>query len=65
MYPTPDDGTIPDSKFVEILNMVNLGKLVEEHGFKKKYNWSNLSVGEQQKLAMARLFFHKPRFAIL
>ena len=24
-----------------------------------------LSVGEQQRLAMARLFFHEPRFAIL
>jgi ABC-type uncharacterized transport system fused permease/ATPase subunit len=28
-------------------------------------NWSTISIGEQQKLAMARLFFHKPKFAIL
>ena len=33
---------------------------------KKEFNWENiLSLGEKQRLAIARLLHHKPRFAIL
>jgi ABC-type uncharacterized transport system fused permease/ATPase subunit len=35
-------------------------------GLKSPKNWQEvLSLGEQQRLAMARLFHHKPTFAIL
>ena len=35
-------------------------------GAESVVNWAEvLSLGEQQRLGMARLFFHRPRFAIL
>jgi ATP-binding cassette subfamily D (ALD) long-chain fatty acid import protein len=41
--------------------------LVErEGGWGTVKEWGEvLSLGEQQRLGMARLFFHRPRFAIL
>lgn len=47
--------------------MVDLEYLVErEGGLEAVVDWgSQLSLGEQQRLGMARLFYHKPRFAIL
>jgi len=64
LYPTIDDGTIPDEKFTKILKMVHLNHLVQDK-YELKMNFSTLSMGEQQKLAMARLFFHAPTYAIL
>jgi ABC-type uncharacterized transport system fused permease/ATPase subunit len=62
MYPTYDDGKVSNEKFTEILKLVGLEYLKD---FKKQMNWSTISIGEQQKLAMARLFYHAPKFAIL
>jgi ATP-binding cassette subfamily D (ALD) long-chain fatty acid import protein len=60
-YPSKNSD-ISDEKLAQVLAMVNLGHLLAEKGEK---NWSVLSLGEQQKLAAARLFYHKPKFAIL
>jgi len=60
MYPSPDDGKYEDKKFTEILKLVGLEYF---NDFKKTMNWSTISLGEQQKLAMSRLFFHAPKFA--
>jgi ABC-type uncharacterized transport system fused permease/ATPase subunit len=46
---------------------VKITKIIErEGGFDSVRNWDDiLSLGEQQRLAMARLYYHKPKFAIL
>jgi ATP-binding cassette subfamily D (ALD) protein 3 len=56
-----------DAELTELLKKVQLEHLVErEGGFNLAKNWDDiLSLGEQQRLSMARLFYHKPKFAIL
>ncbi len=58
---------VSDKDLKELLNEVHIGYLLErEGGFDAKCNWNDvLSGGEKQRLAMARLFYHKPAFAIL
>lgn len=58
---------ILDSHLQSILENVKLVYLLErEGGWDASQNWEDiLSLGEQQRLGMARLFFHKPRFGIL
>jgi ABC-type uncharacterized transport system fused permease/ATPase subunit len=50
-----------------ILEDVRLVYLLErEGGWDASANWEDmLSLGEQQRLGMARLFFHHPKFGIL
>ena len=52
---------------LELLRVVGIDYLVDrEGGWDTVRSWADtLSLGEQQRLAMARLFWHKPRFAIL
>lgn len=51
---------------VELLKNVDLEYLLERYPLEKEINWGDqLSLGEQQRLGMARLFYHKPKFAIL
>eukprot|EP00747_Dinoflagellata_sp_TGD_P101144 gnl/TRDRNA2_/TRDRNA2_168248_c0_seq1.p1 gnl/TRDRNA2_/TRDRNA2_168248_c0~~gnl/TRDRNA2_/TRDRNA2_168248_c0_seq1.p1 ORF type:complete len:1097 (-),score=223.69 gnl/TRDRNA2_/TRDRNA2_168248_c0_seq1:98-3388(-) len=60
----PDCGAKLDKAELEkLLNLVDLGYLSEREG---EIDWERaLSLGEQQRLAMVRVFFHNPSFAIL
>jgi ABC-type protease/lipase transport system fused ATPase/permease subunit len=50
----------------ELLRNVDLEYLLERYLPAEEVNWANeLSLGEQQRLGMARLFYHRPAFAIL
>lgn len=51
----------------EILEEAKLGYLVErEGGWDTQNDWNDvLSGGEKQRVAMARLIYHKPMYAIL
>jgi len=58
---------IKDSDLIKLLQEVKLAYLVEREGSLDAVNdWNDvLSGGEKQRIAMARLFYHKPLFAIL
>ncbi len=58
---------ITDEDLIRVLNQVNLGGLPERlDGFDAEKDWANtLSLGEQQRLAFARILITQPRYAIL
>jgi vitamin B12/bleomycin/antimicrobial peptide transport system ATP-binding/permease protein len=58
---------ISDEQLQSCLAKVNLGDLAARvGGFDVELNWADiLSLGEQQKLAFARLFLANPRYAVL
>ncbi|MBA0760996.1 hypothetical protein Gotri_023705, partial [Gossypium trilobum] len=63
-----DTTNILDARLKNILENVRLNYLLErdESGWDANLSWEDiLSLGEQQRLGMARLFFHKPKFGIL
>lgn len=68
IYPhqTPSEGTT-DKYLTDLLIEVKLQYLVDREGGLDGVNdWNEtLSGGEKQRIAMARLFYHKPEFAIL
>lgn len=68
IYPrTKDKMGITDDELYRYLENVQLGYLVKrEGGWDAVQDWADiLSGGEKQRVAMARLFYHKPQFAIL
>lgn len=69
LYPLSPKYTdeVPENELRQLLESVDLGYLMDRPGGSQQVkNWSEiLSLGEQQRLGMARLFYHKPRFAIL
>uniref|UniRef100_A0A5B6Z6Q8 Putative Peroxisomal membrane ABC transporter family, PMP family isoform 1 n=1 Tax=Davidia involucrata TaxID=16924 RepID=A0A5B6Z6Q8_DAVIN len=69
IYPLTADQEVEPlthSGMVELLKNVDLEYLLDRYPPEKEINWGDeLSLGEQQRLGMARLFYHKPKFAIL
>ncbi|XP_074306712.1 ABC transporter D family member 1 isoform X2 [Silene latifolia] len=69
IYPlTPDQEVEPlsHSGMIDLLKNVDLEYLLDRYPSDVEVNWGEeLSLGEQQRLGMARLFYHKPKFAIL
>lgn len=57
---------LTDKDLTKLLQMFRLEHLAEQSGFNQDRDWNNfLAGGEKQKIAMIRLFYHKPMFAIL
>ncbi|KAI9325924.1 ABC transporter transmembrane region 2-domain-containing protein [Zopfochytrium polystomum] len=58
---------VTDEYLREILSVVQIGSVVDTHGgFDSTKDWKDvLAGGDKQRIAMARLFYHRPRFAIL
>jgi len=70
-YPdTPDQVRMKNVSDDDLLNLLKIVKLEyvlqREGGWDAIADWADvLSGGEKQRIAMARLFYHKPQFAIL
>jgi len=60
---TPED----EKKLIGLLQLVGIEYLVQrEGGWDTIQQWENvLSLGEQERMGCARLFYHNPKFAIL
>lgn len=57
---------IKDSDLTMLLEKVQLKYILERDRWESVQDWIDvLSGGEKQRIAMARLFYHKPQFAIL
>jgi ABC-type uncharacterized transport system fused permease/ATPase subunit len=56
-----------DDELLELLKEVRLAYIVDrEGGWDKENDWNDvLSGGEKQRMAMGRLIYHKPTYAIL
>ncbi|KAL6972862.1 ATP-binding cassette sub- D member 1 [Sarracenia purpurea var. burkii] len=69
IYPLTSDQEVEPlthDTMLELLKNVDLEYLLERYPPEMEINWGDeLSLGEQQRLGMARLFYHKPKFAIL
>ncbi|KAI7973563.1 hypothetical protein EIK77_004169 [Talaromyces pinophilus] len=58
---------VTDADLFEVLSILEISNIVDrEGGWDAEEEWRDvLSGGLQQRIAMARLFYHKPRYAIL
>lgn len=68
IYPDKRKQTrVGESELYGHMEMAGLGYIFSKVSWSSHLSWSDdtLSAGEKQRLAMARLFFHRPRFAIL
>lgn len=67
LYPYPDRGA-NEEEILGILEEVNLSDVLHrvDGDLERVVDWNNmLSLGEQQRIAFARLFLRKPKFAFL
>ena len=66
LYPNANR-EIPERELESVLHQVNLPELLSKvGGFDAELDWSSvLSIGEQQRLAFARLLLNRPRYAFL
>ncbi|MDB9341615.1 MULTISPECIES: ABC transporter ATP-binding protein/permease [Cyanophyceae] len=66
LYPQPNN-SIPENQLLQTLQQVNLTDLVQRFGgLDITTDWGTvLSMGEQQRLAFARLLLQSPQYAIL
>ncbi|XP_034490021.1 ATP-binding cassette sub-family D member [Drosophila innubila] len=57
---------ITENQLRDILKMVSLEHIAQRDSFDVVRDWKDiLSGGEKQRMAVARLFYHKPRYALL
>ncbi|MBK0329234.1 ABC transporter ATP-binding protein/permease [Rhodobacteraceae bacterium F11138] len=63
-YPS-DPAEVSDARLHEVLNLVGLPHCRDRLGLEGSEAVQGLSMGERQRLAIARLLIHKPSFALL
>ena len=60
------DSGATDPELLQLMEIVQLSEVVEKKGLDHFETWNDtLSGGQKQKLAMCRLLYHRPKFAIL
>ncbi len=66
-YPNLDNRKMTDNQLQKILEQVNLPELAQRvGGFNEQIEWTRtLSLGEQQRVAFARVLLAKPKFVML
>lgn len=67
-YPLPEKKNIlSDAELTDLLKIFKIDDVVDQvGGWNAEKEWrEDLSIGVQQRIAMARLFYHEPKFAIL
>lgn len=65
-YPRYNNTRIADAELQEVLEKVNLPDLGERYGFNQEVDWTRtLSLGEQQRIAFARVLLGKPKYVML
>lgn len=72
IYPDLDESSTSDitpeldSQLTKLLKILDLSHLKDIYGWKQVIRWENvLSLGEQQRICLLRLLYHKPRVAVL
>jgi len=66
IYPQTANISISDEELVLILDKAHLGYLLTRFGLDSIEIWNSvLSPGEQQRLCISRLFYHRPPYAVL
>jgi len=65
-YPEHITNESKDKQLDELMALVDLTYIVDREGWGTVKDWADeLSGGEKQRVAMARLFYHRPEFGIL